>query len=149
MSDYALDQYAEDAMRTAGAALDESHGLVLSALGLSGEAGEYADLIKKHVYHDHPLDRDKAAKEIGDVMWYVARAARAIGIPLSDIARMNIAKLRARYPEGFTSERSINRENAPSSVTLIDVLANADPSYRKTNVASRPTPTPSEELGAR
>lgn len=109
MSGYTLDDYQDDAMRTAGAALDESHGLVLSALGLTGESGEFADLIKKHVYHGHELDRDKAAKEIGDVLWYVARAARAIGLSLEEVATRNVTKLRERYPEGFTNERSRNR----------------------------------------
>lgn len=111
MKVYTLNDYEADAMRTAGSALDESHGLILSALGMAGEAGEFADLIKKHIYHDHPLDRDKAVKEIGDVLWYVARAAHAVGVPLADLARLNIEKLKARYPDGFTSERSLNRSD--------------------------------------
>lgn len=104
-----LDGYQREAMRTAGPALRAEDGLVLSALGLTGEAGEYAEIVKKVAYHGHPLDADKAAKELGDVLWYLARAAQAIGIPLSEIAARNIQKLRARYPEGFSSERSINR----------------------------------------
>ena len=104
-----LDDYQRDAMRTAGAALRAEDGLVLSALGLNGEAGEYSELVKKNVYHGHPLDIDKAAKELGDVLWYIARAAEAIGVPLSEIAARNIEKLRARYPDGFSSEQSIHR----------------------------------------
>lgn len=109
-----LDDYQQAAMRTAGAALRPEDAFVLSALGLTGEAGEYADLIKKHVFHGHPLDVDKAAKELGDVLWYVARAAEAIGVPLSVIATRNIEKLQARYPEGFTQERSLNRAEGDS-----------------------------------
>ncbi len=88
--------------------------LTSAALGLSGESGEIADHVKKIVYHGHPLDdatRDKIAKEIGDILWYCAIGARGIGIDLSEIARMNVAKLRKRYPEGFTTERSVNRRD--------------------------------------
>jgi NTP pyrophosphatase (non-canonical NTP hydrolase) len=91
-----IDEYQELAMRTAG-----SPDRVMPALGLAGEVGEYVELIKKWRYHGKDLDLDKAAKELGDVLWYVAVAARSIGLDLSDVAERNIAKLRERYPEGF------------------------------------------------
>jgi NTP pyrophosphatase (non-canonical NTP hydrolase) len=78
-------------------------------LGIAGEAGEVADLIKKHVFHGHELDKDKLTKELGDVMWYIATIANTAGISLSEVAERNIEKLRQRYPEGFSTERSINR----------------------------------------
>jgi NTP pyrophosphatase (non-canonical NTP hydrolase) len=78
-------------------------------LGLVGESGEVVDLIKKHVYHGHPLDSDKLLKELGDVLWYVAALATALDVELSEVAAKNIAKLTARYPEGFSSEASMNR----------------------------------------
>lgn len=83
--------------------------LAINALGVAGEAGEVADLVKKHVGHGHALDRDKLAKELGDVLWYVAALAHDIGIDLSTVAALNIEKLRRRYPDGFSTERSINR----------------------------------------
>ena len=83
--------------------------LAINALGIAGEAGEVADLVKKHVGHGHPLDRNKLAKELGDVLWYVAALAHDIGLDLSTVAALNVVKLRRRYPDGFSTERSINR----------------------------------------
>jgi NTP pyrophosphatase (non-canonical NTP hydrolase) len=82
----------------------------MPALGLAGEAGEYVELIKKWAYHSNPLDPEKAAKELGDVLWYVAVAAHTIGFDLSDIAARNVAKLRERYPEGFTPGGGVRTE---------------------------------------
>lgn len=79
-------------------------------LGVAGEAGEVADLIKKHLYHGQPLDKDKLKRELGDVMWYIATIASTVGVSLADVADANIEKLRARYPEGFSVERSTVRE---------------------------------------
>jgi len=80
------------------------------ALGLVGESGEVADLIKKVVAHGHPLDAEKLAQELGDVLWYLAVTADALGFSLDEIANRNITKLRARYPNGFSPGRSIDRE---------------------------------------
>lgn len=104
---YELNQYQRDAMRTAG---DRTDDLACHALGVAGEAGEVADLFKKHLFHGHPLDRAKAAKELGDVLWYVAVLANRIGYSLSNVAELNVEKLRKRYPDGFSSERSQKRE---------------------------------------
>lgn len=80
------------------------------ALGLAGEAGEVVEAVKKHVYHQHPLDRDHLVEELGDVLWYVTALASALGVPLDDIAAANVAKLLARYPEGFDPVRSRERD---------------------------------------
>jgi len=109
-----FDEYQELALRTASSESMQSHQTMLdaAALGLSGESGEIADHVKKILYHGHPLDeptKDKIAKEIGDILWYCAMGARGIGVSLSEIARMNVEKLRKRYPEGFTTEKSLNR----------------------------------------
>ncbi len=79
-------------------------------LCLCEEAGEVAGAYKKHAWHGHNLDLDKIKKELGDVAWYLARAAYRFGFPLSEIFGANIDKLKKRYPDGFTSEASINRD---------------------------------------
>lgn len=78
-------------------------------LGISGEAGEVADLIKKEYYHSHPRNREKMLEELGDTLFYLSVTAWYYGYSLEEVARANNAKLSARYPNGFESERSINR----------------------------------------
>lgn len=79
------------------------------ALGLSGESGEVVDLIKKHVFHGHSLDKDKIVKELGDVMHYVAGIATLLEIELPEVLEGNIDKLIKRFPEGFSEAASIAR----------------------------------------
>ena len=102
-------EYDAAVMRTAGPATTRHDALALSALGLAGESGEFADMIKKHLYHGHPLSMEKYVEELGDILWYLSRACDAVVISLHDVAEANIAKLQLRYPEGFSTERSINR----------------------------------------
>jgi NTP pyrophosphatase (non-canonical NTP hydrolase) len=91
-------------------ALVEKLELVMLGLGAAGEAGEVADLVKKHVFHGHPLDREKLIKEIGDTLWALARLSAKTGISFGAVARANLAKLAKRYPQGFSNEASINRK---------------------------------------
>ena len=104
-----MNEYQGLAQRTANTDLDKGQRLANGALGLAGEAGEAADLIKKHLYHGHGLNTEKLKSELGDILWYVATLSRTLGLDLDEIATQNVAKLRARYPEGFSSEHSINR----------------------------------------
>lgn len=101
-------EYQKAALRTAGT---NSHEALLmnGVMGLNGEAGECIDIVKKHVFQGHELDREKLAKELGDVAWYLAVTAHAIDYDLETVLKMNIDKLLARYPEGFDVERSTNR----------------------------------------
>lgn len=78
--------------------------LVWNALGLAGECGEVAELVKKAVFHDVGIDRDKLLKELGDVSWYVAALASKLKAALGDdVLQPNIDKLKARYPGGFVA----------------------------------------------
>ena len=105
-----INEYQTAALRTAQADKLTANELLLnSALGLCGESGEVADLVKKHRFQGHNLDLDHVAKELGDVAWYLAVGAYAIGLDLETIFRMNIEKLEARYPDGFTADRSLHR----------------------------------------
>lgn len=83
--------------------------LLNGLMGLNGEAGECIDILKKHLFQGHDLDREHMAKELGDVAWYLAVSADAIGYDLETIFQMNIDKLRARYPDGFDAEHSLHR----------------------------------------
>jgi NTP pyrophosphatase (non-canonical NTP hydrolase) len=85
---------------------DESKNLNCFALGLAGEAGEFADLIKKHLYHDRPSTAQEKAVELGDILFYVAGNASLWGIPMSLVVREVMNKLDSRYPNGFTPERA-------------------------------------------
>ncbi len=105
-------------MRTRGDASALSDRLVMGALGLSGEAGEVTDHVKKIVFQGHEIDRQIMAEELGDVLWYVASLLDALDLDMSDVLEANIAKLRARYPEGFSPERSRNRATAHSMMLL-------------------------------
>lgn len=89
--------------------------LVWNALGLAGEAGEVADTIKKAVFHRHPLDRVELVKELGDVLWYVAALCTKLEIPLENVMILNIQKLRKRYPDGYSSEASLKRDDPSKS----------------------------------
>ena len=104
-----MNEYQELALRTAGHRQDRQSVLTYTALGLTGESGEVAEMIKKAFYHAHPLDPQALSKELGDVLWYLAVMADGLGLSLEQIAQENVEKLRARYPEGFSEERSLNR----------------------------------------
>jgi len=102
-------EYQRLALRTEAPDRERRERLLNAALGLCGEAGEFGDTLKKHVYHAHLLDEAALRKELGDVLWYAALACDALGVQLGDVMAENIEKLRRRYPEGFSSDRSINR----------------------------------------
>jgi len=104
-----INEYQQLAMTTLNPTLDTRDVLINGVMGLCGEAGEAIDLVKKHLAQGHPLDREALIGELGDVAWYIAETAHALGVPLEEVLARNIAKLKARYPEGFDSERSVNR----------------------------------------
>lgn len=102
-------EYQKKALRTLNPALDSKDILINGVMGLCGESGEAIDLVKKHLAQGHELDKEKLAKELGDIAWYLAETAYAIGYDLDDIFQMNITKLEKRYPKGFEEEKSIHR----------------------------------------
>lgn len=101
-----FDEYQKLAMRTAN---PECVDISNAALGLCGEAGEFADELKKHLYQGRARNDEKLRKELGDVLWYLALACESLGCTMADVAEGNVAKLRERFPDGYSHERSLNR----------------------------------------
>lgn len=81
--------------------LNNDTPLAVLALGIAGEAGEVAELIKKYLGHGHTLYRNELLKELGDVLWYITAVAMSQGSTLDEVMRINVDKLRKRYPDGF------------------------------------------------
>ena len=105
-----INEYQSLALRTLNPALDKKDILINGVMGLCGEAGEVIDIVKKHLFHSHPLDADKLKDELGDVAWYLALTSHALGLTLEEVLEHNIEKLKKRYPEGFSAEKSLHRE---------------------------------------
>ncbi len=105
-------EYQQAAARTSNSNLDYTIRLAVAGLGLSGEAGEVSELIKKYIGHDHTLDRTKLVKELGDVLWYIAELCTILDINMTSVPINNVRKLKARYPIGFEPYRSINKDES-------------------------------------
>lgn len=102
-------EYQQLAMVSLNPAPSKENVLINAVMGLCGESGEAIDLVKKHLHQGHQLDKEKLKKELGDIAWYLAEAAYALDTDLDAIFEGNIAKLKARYPQGFDTARSIGR----------------------------------------
>lgn len=102
-------EYQKLAMTTLNPALSQKDVLLNGVMGLCGESGEAIDIVKKHLHQGHALDREKLIKELGDIAWYLAETAFALDVDLDEVFEGNIAKLKARYPEGFDTQRSVHR----------------------------------------
>jgi NTP pyrophosphatase (non-canonical NTP hydrolase) len=105
-----INEYQKLAMKTLNPNLSKQDMLINGVMGLCGESGEAIDLVKKHLHQGHELNKEALIKELGDIAWYLAEAAYALDVNLSDVLEGNINKLKARYPEGFSVSKSINRE---------------------------------------
>lgn len=82
---------------------------VLHALhGMASEVGEVHALYQK-VYQGHKLHLDRIVSELGDLLWFIAEWCTANEIDMNDVMAANIEKLKARYPDGFSEERSLHR----------------------------------------
>ena len=105
-----IHEYQKLAMTTLNPELSQKDVLINGVMGLCGESGEAIDIVKKHLHQGHELDREKLIKELGDIAWYLAETATALDVSLEEVLERNIEKLRSRYPEGFSAERSVNRK---------------------------------------
>ena len=105
-----INEYQQRAMATLNPNLKDRDVLINSVMGLCGESGEAIDIVKKWLAQGHLLDKAHLASELGDVAWYLAEAATALDLDLEDILQANLDKLERRYPEGFSTEKSVSRE---------------------------------------
>lgn len=103
-------EYQKLARTTENKTLSDFDRIRNGCYGLCGESGECIDLLKKHEFQGHELDKEKLIDELGDVLWYISQTAAGLGITMEDIARHNISKLKKRYPGGFEANKSINRK---------------------------------------
>ena len=101
--------YQKLAMRTCSIPYDRKDDRLRHAVfGLTSEAGEVAGILQK-VYQGHDFDKEHIKKELGDCLWMIAEACQALDFSMDEVMQLNIDKLKARYPEGFTAERSLHR----------------------------------------
>lgn len=124
------DQYQEDAARTLSsnfavpnAELDGEHyqknvDIIHAIVGISTEAGELLDALKKTMFYGKNLDKVNLDEEIGDVLWYIAIYLNARGKSFEQVFDQNIAKLRTRYPEKFTESHALHRDVNAERATL-------------------------------
>ena len=103
-------EYQKLAMRTCSIPYDDQKGRLHHAVfGLTSEAGEVAGILQK-VYQGHEFDKEHIKKELGDCLWMIAEACEALDLDMNDVMQTNIDKLKARYPEGFSADRSLHRQ---------------------------------------
>jgi NTP pyrophosphatase (non-canonical NTP hydrolase) len=104
-----VDEYQNLAARTMNKQLTRCDQVMHALHGMVGEIGEIHSLYQK-VYQGHNIDPDHLKKELGDLLWFIAEMCTAKGWPMEEIMKLNIDKLRARYPEGFDAEHSLHRK---------------------------------------
>ena len=104
-----MNGYQVAAQRTMQQELDDASLTTHAVLGMVSEIGELAGMYQK-TYQGHEFDPEHAKREVGDLLWFVAEYCTAMGWWLADVAKLNIEKLRARYPEGVDPELSLNRQ---------------------------------------
>ena len=111
--------YIEDAIKTEATDFkamdsrlsnDGTKRLLHAGIGLSTEAGEFLDALKKHIFYGKELDRVNMAEELGDLFWYMAIVADELGVEFESVMEKNIAKLKARYGDKFSESRAENRD---------------------------------------
>lgn len=102
-------EYQKAAMRTCSIPYEaKTYMLNHAVFGLASEAGEVAGILQKQ-YQGHPIEVEHFKKELGDCLWMIAEACTALDISMEDVMQTNIDKLKVRFPNGFSVERSLHR----------------------------------------
>lgn len=102
-------EYQKLASRTINQDLDEDLQMYHALHGMVGEIGEIHSIFQK-IYQGHDPSDEHMKKELGDLLWFIAEFCTALGWELEDVMKMNIEKLKARFPEGFTVDGSLHRK---------------------------------------
>lgn len=105
-----IKEFQNKSTRTINHALTTEQLISNMCMGISGETGEVIDIIKKHLYQGHDLNKEHLTEELGDVMFYITNLATLVGIDMQEVLQNNVDKLLKRYPNGFDKEKSINRK---------------------------------------
>ena len=123
-----LDEYGPLALRTLNDLDDVKANQAHMALGITCEAGEVADVIKKHYAYGKTLDVQHLVEEVGDIMFYLNGLLAEVDVEWSEVLELNIKKLEARYPDlRFNADHAINRDvNAEQKAMLVKALDDQD-----------------------
>ncbi len=90
---------------------DDNVRLLHASMGMTGEAGEISEHLKKWMMYGKELNHDKLKEECGDVLWYMGIMLDQLGSSFEEVMQMNADKLARRYPDGFTEEAAIERKD--------------------------------------
>lgn len=104
-----LTEYQGLARRTQNPALNRHQRLEHALFGLCSEVGEIHSIYQKG-HQGHPVCTEAVVDELGDLLWFAGELCDVLGVDLGDVARFNVEKLKTRYPDGFSTEKSLNRE---------------------------------------
>ena len=105
-----IEKFQQGAGRTAKRA-DFAFDLTHAALGLTSEAGEFADAVKKAIVYGKPLDKENLLEELGDLLWFTSFACDVLNVDMADVMLQNLEKLRKRYPEKYSDFDAIYRRD--------------------------------------
>ena len=117
-----IEEYSKLALRTTNGDLSYEDCISNACMGIAGEAGELVDVFKKFLFHDKPVDVNHVVKELGDLLFYMNWLSTKLDIPWDVIMTVNIAKLSARYPNGFSAHDSNNRDLYKEEEAIIRAL---------------------------
>jgi len=104
-------EYVENVLRSESPKFSNPNPRLLhSIMGCCTESGELMDILKKYIYYGKKIDKLALIEEVGDVLWYLGIMVDELGVSFEEVMRLNICKLKKRYPEKFESDRALNRD---------------------------------------